>query len=352
MNEPPDSDDLRARIESLRVGAGRSKLAVIVDPAPGVGPVVDSEFSLFVSGHRLTTASTRPDEETVRSALRVVTDSRWAAVGVHANYGVVPVIARPPVDPMDASPDDGRGIAVLTGGEMSAEVVAMLARSGHRAVAVEDASSIEGVAVVVDPRLDHGDIEPVARGLSGELGVVIPYGSGACVDLIRHDSSGSVVDPHPGGLAEAAIALLQDPHRRARLGFEGKMLEAEASWGQVGRALFATHAASSSGGSDGRPRLDDLGRVARTTRWSGRLGHASAGVSLTVAVAPDVASETTWAQVREALLDSNRVVVVDVEPTELPADLFSEPRCTALGSVGPMRRLGLDRSAESVLDLR
>lgn len=352
MNEPPDSNDLRAQIESLRDAAGGSRVAVLVDPAPGVGPIFDPEFSLFVSGHRLASANTQPAGETVRSARRVVTDSRWAAVRIHATYGVVPVVARPPVDMMHASSGDGRGIAVLSGGEMTAEVVAILARSGHRAVAVEGAWSTEGVTVLVDPRLDHGDIEPVARGLSGELGVVIPYGSGACVDMIRHDSSGLVVDPQPAALAEAAISLLRDLHRRTRLGFEGKMLEAEASWGQVGRALFAIHADPSSRGRDGRPRLDGLGRVARTTRWSDRLGHASAGVALTVAVAPDVPSETTWARVREALLDSNRVVIVDVEATQLPSDLFLESRCTAVGSMGPMRRLGLDRSAESVLDLR
>jgi len=352
VSEPCESDDLRYEIESLLDAAGASKVAVIVDPAPERGPVVDSEFSLFLSGHRLASAKTEPAEATVRSARRVVTDSRWAAVRIHATYGVFPVVARPPGDRMHACSADGRGIVVLGDGEMTAEVVDILARSGHRAVAVEGAWSIEGVTVVVDPRLDHGDIEPVARGLSGELGVVIPYGSGACVDLVRHDSSGLIVDPRPGALAEAAISLLGDAHRRTRLGFEGKMLEAEASWGQLGRALFAIGADPSLRGRDGRPRLDELGRVARTARWSDRLGHASAGVGLTVAVAPAVTSERTWAQVREALLDSNRVVILDVDATELPADLFLEQRCTALGAVGPMRRLALDRSAEAVLELR
>jgi glycosyltransferase involved in cell wall biosynthesis len=75
------------------------------------------------------------------------------------------------------------------------------------------------------------NLEALASGLP----IVIPEGSNVA-SLLRHDEEAYCYPPTPAGLESALVALLQDPHRAARLSSAGRLFVADRTRDRWGRA--------------------------------------------------------------------------------------------------------------------
>jgi glycosyltransferase involved in cell wall biosynthesis len=75
------------------------------------------------------------------------------------------------------------------------------------------------------------NLEALASGLP----IVIPEGSNVA-SLLRHDEEAYCYPPTSAGLESALVALLQDPHRAARLSSAGRLFVTDRTRGRWGRA--------------------------------------------------------------------------------------------------------------------
>jgi len=57
--------------------------------------------------------------------------------------------------------------------------------------------------------------------------------------VLRHEEEGLLVEPeNERALAQALIALLQDPHRRRQMGYRGQIRAAAYSWDKISRQVL------------------------------------------------------------------------------------------------------------------
>jgi glycosyltransferase involved in cell wall biosynthesis len=83
---------------------------------------------------------------------------------------------------------------------------------------------------------------------------VVAVGGGAMVDLVRDGSTGRLVPPTPGALADAVRALLDDPAGRAALGGRAREAAGEYDQARVGDRVLAVYEQVVAAGARAEPR--------------------------------------------------------------------------------------------------